>query len=87
MRQRQTDVLAKKERVVGLDRRRVQQARNLGHIIVREDLRGVLVQESRGSEEIELFVAIELQDVADAVQDLAAYAAVARFEPAERAVI
>jgi hypothetical protein len=49
-------------------------------------LRGVLVQESRGCEEIELFVAIELQDGADAVQNFSAYPAVARFQPAERAV-
>jgi hypothetical protein len=32
-------------------------------------------------------VAIELQDIADAVQDLAAHTPAARFEPAERAVV
>ena len=86
VRERETDVLTKKERVVRFDCVRVQHARKLGQIIVRKDLRGVLVQESRGSEQIELFVAIELQDGADAVQNFAAYPAVARFQPAERAV-
>ena len=65
----------------------MQHASDLGYIIVREDLGSVRIQESRGSEELELFVAIELQDDADAVQDFAADAAVARFEPAERAVM
>ena len=87
VRECQTDVLTKKQRVVGLDRRRVQQARELGQIVVRKEPRGILVQESRGCQHFELFVSIEVEDVADAVQHFATDAAVARFEPAERAVV
>ena len=86
VRQRQSDVLTKKQRVVGFDRVCMQQARKLGHIIVRKELCGVLGQESRGGKNIESFVAIELQDIADAVKHFAADAAVTRFQPAERAV-
>jgi hypothetical protein len=52
VRQSQSDVLPKEQRVVGFDRLCVQQARELGHIIVREELRGVLLQESRSSKNI-----------------------------------
>ena len=65
----------------------MQHARNLGYVIVRKNLRSVLVQDSRGSEKFELFVAIELQGNADAIQNFATDAAIAGFETAERAVL
>jgi len=64
----------------------MQHARNLGYVIVRKNLRSVLVQDSRGSEKFEFFVAIELQGNADAIQNFATDAAIAGFETAERAV-
>ena len=86
VRQRQSDVLTKKERIVGFDRVCMQQARKLSQIIVRKELCGVLGEESRSGKNIESFVAIELQDVADAVNHFATDAALTRFQPAERAV-
>jgi hypothetical protein len=77
MRERQTNVLAEQQCVAGLDCRGVQQARKPRHVIVREELRGVLVHEPCGGKNLELFMAIQLEDVADAVQHFAAYAAIA----------
>ncbi len=87
MRERQTDILTKKERVVGLDRRCVQHARKLGDVFVREELRVVLVEEPRCREDFESLMTIELQNVANAVQHFSTDPAVARFQPAERAVV
>ncbi len=76
MRECETDILTEKPRVVRIDRRCVQQARQLGDVIVRENLGGVLIQEPRRGEYTELFVAIEIEDFADAVQHVATYAAI-----------
>jgi len=65
----------------------MQEPRNPGHIVVREQMCGVLVQESGGDEDFKPLVAIEPQDTADAIQDLAAHTTAARFEPAERTTI
>jgi hypothetical protein len=65
----------------------VQQTGELSHVIVCEEPGGVLVQESRGGEHVEPLVPIEVQDVADAVQDFTADPAVTRFQPAQRAVV
>jgi hypothetical protein len=64
----------------------MQHPGNLGYVIVRQDLGSVGIQNSRGSEEFELFVTIELQGGADAVQNFAADTPVARFQAAEGAV-
>jgi hypothetical protein len=48
---------------------------------------GIFAEESGSDEHFELFMAIELKDIANAVQNLAAHATVARFEPAQRAAI
>lgn len=87
MRERKTDILTEKLRVLRIDHRCVQQARELSDVIVRQELRGVLVQESRGGENIKPFVAIEAKNAADALQHVAAHAAVARFQPAQGAVV
>ena len=65
----------------------MQQMGELGYIIVRQEPGGVLVKESRGGENVKPLVAIEVQDVADAVQDFAADSAVTRFQPAQSAVV
>src|SRR3712207_4539153 len=65
----------------------VQQARDPGNVVIGEQLRRVLVQESRGGENRELIATIELEDVADAVENLAADAPATGFEPAECAVV
>ena len=87
VRERGAHVLAKQHRVIERRRRSVKKAGQLSDLIVPQDLGRILVQESRGSEEIELFVAIELQDGTNAVQNFPADTALARFQPAERAVV
>jgi hypothetical protein len=87
VRERQLNVLAKQPCVVGVNRRCVQQTGELGYVIVRKELGGVLVQEPRGGENIEPLVPIEFQDIADAIQDFTANPAVTRFQPTERAVV
>ena len=49
----QDEVLAERSFVVGFERWRMQEARDPGHVIVREELGGVLVQESGGDENVE----------------------------------
>ena len=73
--------------VVRSERRAVQEASNPGYIIVREQVGGVLVQKTSGDEDFQPLVAIELEDAADAVQDLAAHATATGFEPAKRAAV
>ena len=87
MRERKPEVLADYLFVIGLECPSVQEARNSGYVVVREQIRGVLVQESGGDEDFEPLVAIESQDAADAIQHLAAHSTVTRFEPAERAAV
>jgi hypothetical protein len=62
----------------------MQEACDPGYVIVGEQEGGILVQKSGGDENVELLVAIQLQDAADAVQDLAAHATLTRFKPTER---
>jgi len=73
--------------VLGFQRRYVQQARDPGYVIVREQIGGVFIQKPGGDENFELLVPIELQDAADTVQDIPADAPLARFEPAKRAAV
>jgi hypothetical protein len=70
-----------------LEHRRVQEAGEAGYVIVREQMGCVLIQESGGDENFELLVAIELENAANAVQDLPAHASFTRFQPAERATV
>ena len=87
MRKCKPEVLTDYLFVVSLECSSVQEARNSGYVVVREEVRGVLIQESGGDEDFESLVAIELQDAANAVQHLAAHTTVTRFEPAERAPV
>ena len=73
--------------VVRSERRAVQEAGNPGYIIVREQVGGVLVYKTSGDENFQPLVAIELEDAADAVKDLAAHTTATRFEPAKRATV
>jgi hypothetical protein len=73
--------------VVGFERRCVQEACDSGYVIVGEHIGSVLIQKSGGDQNLQLLVPIELEDAADTVQDLAADAPLARFEPAKRAAV
>ena len=65
----------------------MQEACDSRYIIVRQQIGGVLIQESGGDENLELLAPIEVQDVTDTVQYFAADAPFTRFEPAECAPI
>ena len=65
----------------------MQKARDPGYVIVLQQLGSFFGQESGGHKDFELFVTVELEDVADAVEDLATHSAATRFEPAERAAV
>ena len=67
MRECKPEVLADYLFVVRLECPSVQEARNSGYVVVREEVRGVLIQESGGDEDFESLVAIELQHAANAV--------------------
>ncbi len=85
--QRKLEVLADHLFVVEFERRRVQEPCDPGYVIVGEHIGGVLIQESGGDQNLELLVPIDLQDAADAIQDVAADAPLARFEPAQCAAV
>jgi hypothetical protein len=87
VRQREAEVLTQHQFVVGFERWRMQEAGDPGYIIVSEQMRSILVQETGGNEDFELLAAVELQNATDAVQDVAADATLTRFEPAERAAV
>jgi hypothetical protein len=81
------EVLPDRLLVSRVELRCVQEACDAGYIIVREQMGRVLVQESSGDENFELLVPIELQDAADAVQDLTTHATATGFETTERAAV
>ena len=87
MRQRKPQVLADHNFIAGFERRLVQNAGDPGNVIVRQQSGGVLIQESGGDEYLELLAPIELQNLTDAVQHLAADAPLAGFEPAQGAPV
>src|SRR5688572_4342930 len=64
-----------------------KQAREPGEVIVGKELCDILIQEPRRRENFEPLVAIELQNVANAVEDLATDPAVTRFESTERTAV
>jgi len=80
-------ILADQLFIVGIESRCVQEAHDPRDVIVREQMGRVFIQESCSDEHFELLVAIELKHAADAVQDLAADSAFARFQAAERTAI
>jgi len=53
------EVLTEHLFVVGFERRRVQEACDPGYVIIREQIGGVLIEEPRGDENIELLVPVE----------------------------
>jgi hypothetical protein len=85
--QGESQVLAHQARIGRRYRITDQETADPREIIVGEEMGGFAGEEPRGDEDIEALATGELQGVAEPLEGLAADAAFARLEPAERAVV
>lgn len=83
----EADVVAQEGCILVGKRRILEEAGEAGHVFVGEDLGGFRGEEASGGQDVDLLLALEAEDGADAVEDLPADAALARFEAAEGAVV
>jgi hypothetical protein len=87
MGKRQTDILAKQTSMLVRERGVQKQPRKVRHVYIRQDLRGLAAEKPGGSQDFELLSPVKLQDSTDAIKHVTADAAVARFQPAQGAVV
>jgi hypothetical protein len=80
-------VLTKQLRIVLRKMRISDQATQSRHVVVRQELRGLLGQEARRDQHIKLLASVKIEHVANAVEHFSADPASSRFKPAEGAPI
>ncbi len=70
--ERELYVLTKQQRVARRNIRISEQVRESRHIVVCQELRGLLGQKASGDEHVKLLASIEVEDIADPIQHFAA---------------